>query len=171
MVPAVARTQRPVQLRKMSTRIQAVASEPVLQRPDDTGRFGRFGGKYVPETLITALAELEQAYAEAINDPAFTVSQQYCVFLILVYPTPHVWLTLVSHHFIPLFNRRLSWNTSLRSMSAALTLYIMLIAFLSLTEGKLLLQIMHIQQISRPSHPSYCFRLLLLPFDPIFFQS
>lgn len=93
VVPAVARTQRPDQLRKMSTRIQAVASEPVLQRPDNTGRFGRFGGKYVPETLITALAELEQAYAEAMNDSSFTVSQQYCIFLILVYPTPHVWLT------------------------------------------------------------------------------
>jgi len=93
VVPAVARTQRPDQLRKMSTRIQAVASEPLLQRPDDTGRFGRFGGKYVPETLITALAELEQAYAEAMNDPAFTVSQQYCVFLVPLYLTPHVWLT------------------------------------------------------------------------------
>jgi hypothetical protein len=80
LVPAVARTQRPSQLRKMSTKIQAVASEPVLQRPDDTGRFGRFGGKYVPETLITALAELEQAYAEAMNDPAFTVSQRYRAF-------------------------------------------------------------------------------------------
>lgn len=41
------------------------------QRPDSTGRFGRFGGKYVPETLIPALAELEVAYQEAIRDPAF----------------------------------------------------------------------------------------------------
>lgn len=42
-------------------------------RPDASGRFGKFGGKYVPETLIVALTELEQAYAEAIKDPAFTV--------------------------------------------------------------------------------------------------
>ncbi len=35
------------------------------------GRFGRFGGRYVPETLVPALLELEQAYAEARADPAF----------------------------------------------------------------------------------------------------
>jgi hypothetical protein len=51
----------------------APATERAL-RPDSTGRFGRFGGKYVPETLITALAELEQAYAEAMNDAKFRVS-------------------------------------------------------------------------------------------------
>ena len=41
-------------------------------RPDALGRFGRFGGQYVPETLMPALAELEQAAAEAWADPAFT---------------------------------------------------------------------------------------------------
>ncbi|MBN2026987.1 MAG: tryptophan synthase subunit beta [Actinobacteria bacterium] len=35
------------------------------------GHFGAFGGRYVPETLIAPLAELEQAYAEAMADPAF----------------------------------------------------------------------------------------------------
>jgi tryptophan synthase beta chain len=35
------------------------------------GRFGRYGGRYVPETLVPALQELEQAYAEAREDPAF----------------------------------------------------------------------------------------------------
>jgi len=35
------------------------------------GRFGRFGGRYVPETLVPALLELEQAYAAARADPAF----------------------------------------------------------------------------------------------------
>jgi tryptophan synthase beta chain len=35
------------------------------------GRFGRFGGRYVPETLISALEELEAAYEEARRDPAF----------------------------------------------------------------------------------------------------
>ena len=41
-------------------------------RPDALGRFGRFGGQYVPETLMPALAELERAAAEAWADPAFT---------------------------------------------------------------------------------------------------
>ena len=39
--------------------------------PDPLGRFGRFGGRYVPETLSAALDQLEQAYAEASADPAF----------------------------------------------------------------------------------------------------
>ncbi len=37
------------------------------------GRFGRFGGRYVPETLMAALDELELAYAAASNDPAFRI--------------------------------------------------------------------------------------------------
>ncbi|KAK9823141.1 hypothetical protein WJX72_000562 [[Myrmecia] bisecta] len=48
----------------------AVADRPAL-RPDANGRFGKFGGKYVPETLIVALTELEEAYREACEDPAF----------------------------------------------------------------------------------------------------
>ena len=35
------------------------------------GRFGAYGGRYVPETLMAALEELEQAYAAAQADPAF----------------------------------------------------------------------------------------------------
>ncbi|MED4311183.1 tryptophan synthase subunit beta [Heyndrickxia coagulans] len=39
--------------------------------PDTNGRFGTFGGRFVPETLMPAVNELEQAYHEAMNDPAF----------------------------------------------------------------------------------------------------
>jgi tryptophan synthase beta subunit len=39
--------------------------------PDDRGRFGDYGGKFVPETLMAALAELEQAYAQARADAGF----------------------------------------------------------------------------------------------------
>ena len=48
-----------------------VHSPPVSQVPDTLGRFGRFGGRYVPETLSAALYQLERAYDEAIADPAF----------------------------------------------------------------------------------------------------
>ncbi|MEP0892308.1 tryptophan synthase subunit beta [Leptolyngbya sp. PL-A3] len=41
------------------------------QRPDSQGRFGQFGGKYVPETLMPALTELEQAFYHYWEDPAF----------------------------------------------------------------------------------------------------
>jgi len=39
--------------------------------PDERGRFGPYGGQYVPETLMAALGELERAYREAQVDAAF----------------------------------------------------------------------------------------------------
>jgi tryptophan synthase beta chain len=39
--------------------------------PDTLGRFGPYGGKYVPETLVEALKELESAYTAAMADPGF----------------------------------------------------------------------------------------------------
>ncbi|MEV6599511.1 tryptophan synthase subunit beta [Actinoplanes sp. NPDC051346] len=44
-------------------------SAPAL--PDVAGHFGRFGGRFVPEALVRALDELDAAYREAKNDPAF----------------------------------------------------------------------------------------------------
>ncbi len=42
-----------------------------LPRPDDRGHFGPYGGRFVPETLMEPLAELEEAYERARRDPAF----------------------------------------------------------------------------------------------------
>ena len=39
--------------------------------PDKRGRFGDFGGKFIPETLMAAVAELEEAYRRATADPKF----------------------------------------------------------------------------------------------------
>lgn len=39
--------------------------------PDERGYYGEFGGRFVPETIIPALDELEAAYYEAMNDPEF----------------------------------------------------------------------------------------------------
>ena len=39
--------------------------------PDARGRFGPYGGRYVPETLVAPLEELERAYAEARADASF----------------------------------------------------------------------------------------------------
>ncbi|MGB3422646.1 MAG: tryptophan synthase subunit beta [Dolichospermum sp.] len=44
--------------------------------PDTLGRFGRFGGKYVPETLMPALAELETAYQQYRHEPSFQAELQ-----------------------------------------------------------------------------------------------
>ncbi len=47
-------------------------SAPVSQLPDQTGHFGPYGGRFVPEALIAALNELEAAHREAMQDPQFT---------------------------------------------------------------------------------------------------
>src|SRR5438046_8310843 len=39
--------------------------------PDSRGYFGEFGGRYVPETLVAPVEELERAYFEVRDDPAF----------------------------------------------------------------------------------------------------
>ncbi len=39
--------------------------------PDERGRYGPYGGRFVPETLMGPLQELEDAYREAIRDPGF----------------------------------------------------------------------------------------------------
>lgn len=41
--------------------------------PDLFGRFGKFGGKYVPETVMYALAELESAFTALSSDRDFQV--------------------------------------------------------------------------------------------------
>ena len=56
--------------------------------PDERGRFGDFGGKFIPETLMAAVAELEDAYRQAQADAAF---QQRLAGLLHSYagrPTP-----------------------------------------------------------------------------------
>ena len=43
----------------------------VMTDPTDEGRFGEFGGRFVPETLVPACEELEEAFRDAWNDSAF----------------------------------------------------------------------------------------------------
>ena len=52
-------------------------STPSYDLPDVRGHFGPYGGIFVAETLIPALEELKQAYAEAQRDPAFVAEFEY----------------------------------------------------------------------------------------------
>ncbi|MCG6989766.1 MAG: tryptophan synthase subunit beta [Gemmatimonadetes bacterium] len=53
-----------------------------------SGRFGSFGGRYVPETLVHALDELEAAYAAATSDPVFTAELDGLLADFVGRPTP-----------------------------------------------------------------------------------
>ena len=54
-----------------TTIVRPEAPPPLSRAPDEQGRFGTFGGRYVPETLVAALEELDAAYAKACGEPAF----------------------------------------------------------------------------------------------------
>ena len=56
--------------------------------PDTKGHFGKYGGSYVPETLIPALAELEKTYFDAMNDPEFNREYNYLLQSYSGRPTP-----------------------------------------------------------------------------------
>ncbi len=67
--------------------------------PDLTGKFGKYGGKFVPESLITPLAELEKIFTEAKNDPAFlneleTLNREYTGR-----PTPLTFAENLTNHY------------------------------------------------------------------------
>lgn len=61
------------------------ATEP---KTNFSGRFGAYGGRYVPETLMAALDELEHAYADAQADPAFQAELNALLTDYVGRPTP-----------------------------------------------------------------------------------
>jgi tryptophan synthase beta chain len=60
----------------------------MIDRPDATGRFGEFGGRYAPETLMPALEELEIAFDEAWADPSFRAELDSLLRDFVGRPTP-----------------------------------------------------------------------------------
>ncbi|NOQ52421.1 MAG: tryptophan synthase subunit beta [Desulfuromonadaceae bacterium] len=58
------------------------------QSPDERGHFGQYGGRYVAETLMPALLELEEAYAEARQDPSFREELEYYLKHYVGRPSP-----------------------------------------------------------------------------------
>src|SRR5210317_116382 len=68
-------------------------------RPNSLGRYGQFGGQYVPETLIPALADLERAAAEAWKDPAFTERLNHLLRNYVGRPNPLYEAERLSEHY------------------------------------------------------------------------
>ncbi len=59
-----------------------------LIRPDERGRFGEFGGRFAPETLMPALLELEAAFEAAWSDPSFHAELRHLLRDFVGRPTP-----------------------------------------------------------------------------------
>lgn len=66
--------------------------------PDESGRFGPYGGKYVPETLMPALEELEEVYLQARGDKDFMAELAYLQRTFVGRPTPITYARRLSEH-------------------------------------------------------------------------
>jgi len=64
--------------------------------PDERGRFGEYGGRFAPETLLAALDELEAAFAEAWEDDAFRAELDALLATYVGRPTPVYHATRIS---------------------------------------------------------------------------
>jgi tryptophan synthase beta chain len=72
---------------------------PAVQLPDAFGRFGIFGGKYVPETLMPALSELEAAYYQCRQDPAFQTELNQLLRDYVGRPSPLYFAERLTQHY------------------------------------------------------------------------
>ena len=68
------------------------------RQPDERGWFGPYGGRFVPETLMPALEELESAYQEAMQDRAFREELEYLLRTYVGRPTPLTFARRLSAH-------------------------------------------------------------------------
>jgi len=82
----------------LTPRSQANANS-VTQQPDSLGRFGKFGGKYVPETLMPALSELEQFFQQYSKDPDFQEELQGLLRDYVGRPSPLYFAERLSAHY------------------------------------------------------------------------
>jgi len=67
--------------------------------PDRAGKYGEFGGKYVPETLIAALQELEDIYLNTISDADFNAELEYLQTTYNGRPTPLTFAERLTRHY------------------------------------------------------------------------
>ncbi|MCS7195344.1 MAG: tryptophan synthase subunit beta [Meiothermus sp.] len=71
---------------------------PSYPLPDARGRYGPFGGRYVPETLIPALEELTEAYLHYKNDPSFLAEYAHYLRTYVGRPSPLYFAENLTRH-------------------------------------------------------------------------
>jgi tryptophan synthase beta chain len=69
------------------------------QWPDANGRFGEFGGRYVAETLMPLVLDLEQEYARAKADPTFQAEFDWLLEHYVGRPSPLYYAERLTKHF------------------------------------------------------------------------
>lgn len=74
-------------------------TSPAAQRPDSLGRFGRFGGKYVPETLMPALSELEAAFYQYREEAGFQQELNALMHDYVGRPSPLYFAERLTQHY------------------------------------------------------------------------
>jgi tryptophan synthase beta chain len=79
--------------------VSSVAKSNAYAWPDQDGRFGDFGGRYVAETLMPLVLELEQAYAAAKADPSFQAELDYFLKHYVGRPSPLYFAERLTEHF------------------------------------------------------------------------
>ena len=67
--------------------------------PDESGHFGIFGGRFVAETLMPLVLDLEKAYEEAKKDPAFKKEMDYHLKHFVGRPSPLYFAERLTQHF------------------------------------------------------------------------
>ncbi|MEQ9485899.1 tryptophan synthase subunit beta [Coleofasciculus sp. F4-SAH-05] len=75
------------------------STDVVNEQPDALGRFGKFGGKYVPETLMPALFELEQSFKQYRNHPDFQQELQQLLRDYVGRPSPLYFAERLTTHY------------------------------------------------------------------------
>jgi tryptophan synthase beta chain len=75
------------------------STDVVNEQPDALGRFGKFGGKYVPETLMPALFELEQSFKQYRNHPDFQQELQQLLRDYVGRPSPLYFAERLTAHY------------------------------------------------------------------------
>lgn len=69
-----------------------------MRLPDEHGRFGRYGGMYVPETLMSALTDVEAEFRAAQKDPAFQAEMDLYLADYVGRPTPLYFAERLTQH-------------------------------------------------------------------------
>ena len=77
-----------MRVRQNRVTLQTMSSVASEQIPDSSGRFGPYGGRYVPETLVYPLQQLEEEYFRAQQDPEFQQELDYYLREFCGRPTP-----------------------------------------------------------------------------------